>query len=177
MRATVGAIEQRGRRAIAYQAPVDEIEAATAMVERVLSDFDVVDVFVHSAGIASRGLTVADTDAAEIERLFRVHALSAFALCKALIPQMRTRQRGDVVFISSAATVYLAGNSSPYNMAKAALEALAHTLAKEERHNGIHVNVVAPGVTDTEMGRRLARATMGAEDIHDLDAEFHVKST
>ena len=41
--------------------------------------------------------------------------------------------------------------------------------AKEERAHGIHVNVVAPGLTDTEMGRRLARAAMGADDIHDLD--------
>jgi NAD(P)-dependent dehydrogenase (short-subunit alcohol dehydrogenase family) len=71
--------------------------------------------------------------------------------------------------ISSAATTHWAGNSAPYNMGKAALEALARTLAKEERRNGIHVNVVAPGLVDTEMGRRLARATSGAEDIHDLD--------
>ena len=167
-RATVAAIEQLGRRAIAYQAPVDDVDEATAMAQRVLADFGRVDVLVHSAGIASRGLTVADTEPAEIERLFRVNALAAFALCRALVPQMRTRDRGDVVLISSAATTHMAGNSSPYNMAKAALEALAHTLAKEERRNGIHVNVVAPGLTDTEMGRRLARAAMGAEDIHDL---------
>ena len=47
--------------------------------------------------------------------------------------------------ISSVATTHMAANSSPYNMAKAALEALAMGLAKEERRNGIHVNVVAPG--------------------------------
>jgi NAD(P)-dependent dehydrogenase (short-subunit alcohol dehydrogenase family) len=82
---------------------------------------------------------------------------------------MREQPRGDVVLISSAATTYWAPNSAPYNMAKAALEALARTLAKEERAHGIHVNVVAPGLVDTDMGRRLARATMGAEDIHQLD--------
>ncbi len=71
-RATVAAIEQLGRRAIAYQAPVDDVEAATAMAEGVLADFGRVDVLVHSAGVASRGLTVADTEPAEIERLFRV---------------------------------------------------------------------------------------------------------
>jgi NAD(P)-dependent dehydrogenase (short-subunit alcohol dehydrogenase family) len=54
-------------------------------------------------------------------------------------------------------------------MAKASLEALARTLAKEERKHGIRVNVVAPGLVDTEMGRRLARATSGAEDIRELD--------
>jgi NAD(P)-dependent dehydrogenase (short-subunit alcohol dehydrogenase family) len=98
-----------------------------------------------------------------------VHALGAFIMCKLLVPQMRERPRGDVVLVSSVAAAALAANSSPYNMGKAALEALAHTLAKEERRHGIHVNVVAPGLVDTEMGRRLARAAMGAEDIHDLD--------
>jgi len=57
-------------------------------------------------------------------------------------------------------------------VAKAAMEALAYRLAKEERRNGIHVNVVAPGLVDTDMGRRLAKATMGADDIRDLDAVF-----
>ena len=50
-------------------------------------------------------------------------------------------------------------------MAKAALEALARTLAHEERRNGIHVNIVAPGLVVTDMGQRLARATTGVEDI------------
>ena len=55
-------------------------------------------------------------------------------------------------------------------MAKAALEALAVTLAKEERRNGIHVNVVAPGLVDTEMGRRLVKGAMGVDDIRTMDA-------
>jgi 3-oxoacyl-[acyl-carrier protein] reductase len=167
---TVGAIEALGRRAVAYQASVDDLEADTRMVAAVLADFGHVDVFVHSAGIASRGQTVADTDPAEIERVWRIHALGAFMIAKLVLPGMRERERGDIVLISSAATTYMAGYSSPYNMAKAALEALARTLAKEERSHGIHVNVVAPGLVDTEMGRRLMRATRGADDIRTLDA-------
>ncbi len=46
----------------------------------------------------------------------------------------------------------MAANGAPYNMAKAALEALAATLAKEEGPNGIHVNVVAPGLVETDDG-------------------------
>jgi NAD(P)-dependent dehydrogenase (short-subunit alcohol dehydrogenase family) len=53
-------------------------------------------------------------------------------------------------------------------MAKAALEALAFTLAKEERRHGIHVNVVAPGLVETEMGVRLARAVTGDRTLTDL---------
>jgi NAD(P)-dependent dehydrogenase (short-subunit alcohol dehydrogenase family) len=168
--ATVAGIEATGRRALALPAPFDDVDAAEGLAAAVLDALGHVDILVHSAGIASRGLTVADTEPAEIERLFRVHALSAFVLCKRLVPQMRDRERGDIVMISSAATVFWGPNSSPYNMAKAALEALAHTLAKEERRHGIHVNVVAPGLVDTEMGRRLVKATRGAEDIRELDA-------
>lgn len=168
--ATARQLEPLGRRVGVYQASIDDLAASERMAEAVLSDFGQVDILVHNAGIASRGLTIADTEVAEIERVWRVHALGAFALTKLLIPQMRTRPRGDVVMISSNATVYWAPNSAPYNMAKAALEALARTLAKEERANGIRVNVVAPGLVDTEMGRRLAKAVMGAgDDIHSLD--------
>jgi NAD(P)-dependent dehydrogenase (short-subunit alcohol dehydrogenase family) len=56
-------------------------------------------------------------------------------------------------------------------MGKAALEALARTLAHEELRNGIHVNTVAPGLVDTEMGRRLVKAG-GVTDIHTLDARM-----
>ena len=83
---------------------------------------------------------------------------------------MRERARGDIVFISSVAARMLARNGAPYNMAKAALEALALTLAKEERAAGIHVNVVAPGLVNSDMGRRLVKAAMGVEDISSLDA-------
>lgn len=55
-------------------------------------------------------------------------------------------------------------------MGKTAMEALAFTLAKEEPTNGIRVNIVAPGLVETEMGRRLVRATQGVEDIRELDA-------
>jgi NAD(P)-dependent dehydrogenase (short-subunit alcohol dehydrogenase family) len=55
-------------------------------------------------------------------------------------------------------------------VAKAGIEALARTLAKEERRHGIHVNVVAPGLVETEMGRRLVKGAMGVEDIRTLDA-------
>lgn len=169
-RSTVAEVEALGRRAAAFAASIDDLDQATGLATAVLDDLGPIDVLVHNAGIASRGLDVAHTDPAEIERLFRTHALGAFVLCKHLVPPMRERERGDVVMISSVATSHLAANSSPYNMAKAALEALAMTLAKEERRNGIHVNVVAPGLVATEMGRRLVKGAMGVEDISSLDA-------
>ena len=167
---TVGAIEALGRRARHYRASVESLEDDQAMIAAVLEDFGAVDTLVHSAGIASRGHTVVDTDPAELERVVAIHAFGAHHLCRLVLPSMRSRPRGDVVFVSSVAAKILAPNSSPYNMAKAALEALAMTLAKEERQHGIHVNVVAPGLVATEMGRRLVRA-MGVDDISTMDAK------
>lgn len=167
---TVADIEALGRRAAAFAASVDDPDACAAMATAVLDEFGPVDLLVHNAGIASRGLNVVKTDVDEIERCFRTHALAGFVLAKTLVPAMRDAARGDIVMISSVATSQMAANSSPYNMAKAALEALAMGLAKEERRNGIHVNVVAPGLVETEMGRRLVKGAMGIEDIHTLDA-------
>ncbi len=112
---------------------------------------------------------MADTDPTEVGRVMGVHAMGAHHLCRLVLPAMRAGGGGHVVFVSSAAARILAPNSAPYNMAKAALEALAVTLAKEERRYGIHVNVVAPGLVVTEMGRRLMRA-MGVPDIATMDA-------
>jgi 3-oxoacyl-[acyl-carrier protein] reductase len=167
---TVSDIEKIGQRAAKYQASVDSWDEDAAMVDAVLSDFGGVDILVNNAGIASRGHSVADTDPAEFERVWRTHTFGSFALSKLVLPSMRERPRGDIVMVSSVATVHLAGYSSPYNVAKAGLEALARTLAKEERRHDIHVNVVAPGLVETEMGRRLVKGAMGVEDITTLDA-------
>src|SRR6185295_11797732 len=117
----VAEIVQLGRRAVAYGAPVDDEAACTEMVTKVLADFGAVDILVNNAGIASRGQTVADTDPAEVERVWRTHAFSSWLCSKLVLPSMRTRPRGDIVMISSAATVNWGPNSAPYNMAKAAL--------------------------------------------------------
>ncbi|MEO6318274.1 MAG: SDR family oxidoreductase [Acidimicrobiales bacterium] len=168
---TVREIEALGRRAMAYQASIDSLEDDERMVASVLADFGGIDILVNNAGIASRGKSVADTDPAEVERLLAAHAVGPHHLCRLAVPAMRVRTRGDVIFISSVATDHHAANGGPYNMAKAAMEALASTLAKEERRHDIHVNVVAPGLVETEMGRRLVGAA-GVTDIRTLDASM-----
>ena len=70
--ATAKAIEALGRRVELYQASVDDLEADGRMVEAIVGDFGGIDILVHSAGIASRGQSVVDTDPEEIERVWRV---------------------------------------------------------------------------------------------------------
>jgi NAD(P)-dependent dehydrogenase (short-subunit alcohol dehydrogenase family) len=164
---TVAEIEALGRRAIAVAGSVEVLEEVQAVAAGAIEALGPVDILVNNAGVASRGHSVADTDPAEVERLLRTHAIGPHWLSAAVLPEMRTRPRGDIVFISSAATRRYAANGAPYNMGKSAMEALALTLAKEERQHGIHVNIVAPGLVRTEMGRRLVRAW--GQDIEAMD--------
>jgi len=171
-RETVAEIQKLGRRALACAAAVDDPAACRAMVEATRGELGPIGILVNNAGIASRGQSVADTDPAELERVVRVHALGPHALCQLVIPEMRKLGRGDVVMISSIATQHFGAGGAPYNMGKAAMEALAFTLAKEERRHGIHVNVVAPGLVETEMGRRLMKAVAGVDDLSALAARL-----
>ncbi len=167
---TIAAVHALGRKAIGYSAAVEDWDADVAMVDQIVADFGGVDILINNAGIASRGNSVANTDPAEMERVVRVHAFGPHYLSKLIVPHMRTRGRGDIIMISSVATMFHSANGGPYNMGKAAMEALALTLSKEERAHGIRVNIVAPSLTVTDMGIRLSKATSGVADIHELDA-------
>jgi 3-oxoacyl-[acyl-carrier protein] reductase len=167
---TVNEIKAMGRNAKAYAASVENWDDDVAMAAEVVKDFPNLSILVNNAGIASRGQSVADTDPAEMERVVRVHAFGPHYLAKLLVPHLRSQGRADIIMISSVATLGMGARGAPYNMGKAAMEALALTLAKEEREHGIRTNIVAPSLTVTEMGRRLTRATTGIEDIHQLDA-------
>jgi len=166
---TVDDLTKLGAKARAYHASVDSVEDCRALVSSIAADLGGLSILVNCAGIASRGNSVADTDPAELERVLRVHALGPHHVTQAALPYLREAGRSDVVFISSVAAHTYGANGAPYTMGKAAMEALSHTLAKEERRNGVHVNIVAPGLVDTEMGRRLIRATAGVENIRDHD--------
>jgi len=164
----VESINAKGGRAAAYEASVADPEAVARMTEAVVADFGYVDILVCNAGVASKGMPVALTEPAELANVIGVHALGPHYMARGVLPSMRTRSRGDIVMISSVATSHMGPNGAPYNMGKAAMEALALTLAKEERPHGIHVNVVAPGLVETDMGVRLARAMTGQRELQDL---------
>lgn len=171
---TVAAIEAAGGVARSYAASVDDADACARLVDEVVADLGGLDLLVCNAGIASRGRSVVDTDPDEMIRVVTTHALGPHHLSRVALPHIRARAaangRGDVVMISSVATSSMSANGAPYNMGKAAMEALAFTLAKEERPHGVHVNVVAPGLVETDMGVRLARSFTGNRDMTDLRA-------
>ncbi len=81
---------------------------------------------------------------------------------------MRGCERGDIVFISSNTTRHHGMPAgAPYHMAKHAMEALAFTARQGRTSKGIHVNIVAPGLVKTEMGKRLVKSW--GQDIDTMD--------
>jgi len=168
--AAVAEIQAAGGKAKAYRASVDNLDEVTAMVADIGREMGPIGILINNAGIASRGQSVADTDPAEMERVVRVHVFWPFYLSKLVLPMMRDLGRGDIIMISSVATDSYGAFGNPYNMGKAAMEALAFTMAKEEHRNNIRTNIVAPPLVETDMGRRLVKARSGIEDLRQLDA-------
>ncbi len=164
-------IERLGRRARAYRAAVECYADDAALVESATGDLGEIDIFVSNAGVHWHAANVADTEPKQVEEILRVNAIGPHYLCKLVLPGMRTKPRGDILVVSSAATEYMNGQFAPYNMSKVAIEALAFTLAKEELRHGIHVNVIAPGLVETPMGREWA-GSEGITDMRELDAKM-----
>jgi 3-oxoacyl-[acyl-carrier protein] reductase len=158
-----------GRKASVFQGDVGDFDACRRMTEAALTEFGAFSILVNNAGIASRGNSVVDTDPEEMRRVVRTHVFGSQHMSHLLVPRMREQPRGDVVMISSGAAQSFGGRGAPYNMAKAGMEALAYTLAKEEREHGIHVNVVAPGLVETDMGERLMKARRNITSMRELD--------
>ncbi|CUR56749.1 Short-chain dehydrogenase/reductase SDR [metagenome] len=168
--ALVAGLRERGAVAVAVESDIADPASSERAVGQVVDELGGLDIVVNNAGIASSGRFVADTALDELTRLLAVHAIGPHQLIRAALPHLLLHDRSDVVFISSTSTIGYWAGGAPYAMGKAAVEALAHTLAKEQRDQGLRVNIVAPGLVATDMGARFARATQNADDIHDLDA-------
>ena len=169
-RQTAGEIVSLGSKAAIFAADLTDFDRIKVAVGEALQTFGKIDILVNNAGIASRGRTLMDTDMGELRRVIDSHVFGSFCFTQAVLPSMRQQPRGDIIFISSVAVERLEANGGPYSMAKCAMEAMATTLAKEERANNIRVNIVRPGLVETDMGVRLAKASMGVKDIKELYA-------
>jgi NAD(P)-dependent dehydrogenase (short-subunit alcohol dehydrogenase family) len=131
------------------------------LVESVNEELGAISVLVNNAGRSTSALPAGTLDPAEVESALRTHALGPLVLSQLVLPSMREQARGDIVMISSSAPRIAAKRTAAYTMAKAAMEAFAYVLAKEEMRYGIRVNVVAPGLVATRMGTAVVRGIVG----------------
>jgi NAD(P)-dependent dehydrogenase (short-subunit alcohol dehydrogenase family) len=166
-------IRELGVRAEAIQADVSDRSACEAMVDSAIRIFGQIDMLVNNAGIGSSGIdrpTITEATYDQYELLIGANLWGPIYMSKALVPHMRSAERSDIIMISSVATDTYSERMGLYSIGKAGMEALAYTLAKEERSNGMRVNVVAPGLVDTDMGRKLITLLPGSDDMRERDA-------
>jgi NAD(P)-dependent dehydrogenase (short-subunit alcohol dehydrogenase family) len=167
-RETTSEIEALGRRCLAFQADVADYDRVKETVARTVESWGRIDILVNNAGGTSTGRRLIRTEVSEVRHLVDTHVFGSFHFTQAVLPHLRQGERGDIIFISSAETKMYAAGHVPYAIAKAGMEAMARCLALEERGHGIRVNVIAPGHTDSEMMRRVARRLKGTDDVQAL---------
>jgi 3-oxoacyl-[acyl-carrier protein] reductase len=120
------------------------------LVEDVEAALGPVDILVANHGRA-RQARFEDVDAAAFDHTLAVNLRSPFLLARAVLPGMRERGFGRVLFISSVAA-FRGGVIGPdYASSKAGLHGLAHFLAGRVAPHGVTVNVLAPGFVETGM--------------------------
>ena len=162
-----GASKGIGRAAAAELARRGHRVVATARDPRTLDDLDVdrrlrldvtdqasVDAAVEQAGeidvlISNAGViflaAVEASPAAEIERLYAQNTVGAIRVTQAVLPQMRQRKEGRLLFVSSTSGRTVQPGAAAYAATKWALEAFAEALAIEVAGFGIDVTLAEPG--------------------------------
>jgi NAD(P)-dependent dehydrogenase (short-subunit alcohol dehydrogenase family) len=121
-----------------------------------------IDGLVAGAAVQPR-TAVLDTDPAEWSRTLQVNLDGVVWVCQAVVPHMVERSAGSVVVFTSGLAATGFPQAAAYSASKAALTAFARTLAAEVAEHRVRVNIVAPGVIDTDQFRA---ANAGADFDH-----------
>ncbi len=162
------AIALIGRDVVALQRAAGELGARYAVADvtdpealtSAITALGPCDILVNNAG-AAISKPFAKHDVKDFQAMLAVNLLSAVAACQAVLPGMRARGFGRVVNIASTAGLKGYAYVTAYAAAKHALVGFTRALALETVKDGITVNAVCPGFTDTDMLSR-AVATIAA---------------
>jgi NAD(P)-dependent dehydrogenase (short-subunit alcohol dehydrogenase family) len=144
-----------GGRAAAVHGDILSDAGADQVVSQVADAFGPVDILVNNYGTTTD--TSWDTPATGWHEGWERNVVAGVRLAQLTVPAMRRRGWGRVVFLGTIGTARPGERNPDYYGAKAALPALARSLAKRLRGTGVTVNVVSPGIIATdEVRARLA---------------------
>ena len=151
---TVSAITAAGGRAELATADMTDTASLEAMVSSVLQRHGRVDVLVSNAGI-TRDQLMLRMKRADWDDVIATNLTASFTLCQAVLKPMIKQRSGRIVAISSV--VGQSGNAGQANYAasKAGLIGFCKSLAREVASRNVTVNVVAPGLIETDMTKTI----------------------
>ncbi|MDF1593479.1 MAG: 3-oxoacyl-ACP reductase FabG [Desulfobacterales bacterium] len=143
-------IKQEGGDGSIMQFDVADHQAAQAAVEAVLKSFEAIDVLVNNAGITADGLFVL-MPRRDWKSVIDVSLNGFYNMTKPVLEKMVVQKRGAIVSIASVSGLIGHRGQANYSAAKAGLIGASRVVASEVARLGIRVNVVAPGLIETDM--------------------------
>ena len=153
--ALVAELKAGGGDAFAVKGDVGSEADVIAMFEAVDKAFGRLDAFVNNAGIVDLKARVDEMSVARLERMMRINVVGSFLCAREAVKRMSTRHGGKggaIVNLSSAAArLGSPGEYVDYAASKGAIDTMTIGLAREVVLEGIRVNAVSPGITDTEI--------------------------
>lgn len=139
------------KRIITVQANLTQVEDIKHMVSNIQRHFDFLTAFVNTSTLHFGNIKFDKLEWNDIQQQINITIKSSFFLMKHLIPLMEKNSYGKIVFLTTQATEQFNGEWLHYITAKSALNGFAKALAIELAQKGIRINLVSPGMTDTEL--------------------------
>jgi len=156
--------------ALGVAGDVTDDVSVNAAVERAAATLEGLDVLVNNAGIGAQG-NVEANPLDEWHRVFDVNVLGVVRVTRAALPHLRTSPYAAVVNMCSIAATAGLPDRALYSASKGAVLSLTLAMAADHLHEGIRVNCVNPGTTDTPwIDRLLDRASDPAAERAALEA-------
>src|SRR4051812_26174658 len=129
---------------------VRDADALAMAVDEAVEALGGLDVVVAAAGISARG-TVENTDPSDWDRVLGVNLRGVYLTGRAAIPHLRAAAGGAIVNIASQLGLVAAAGAAAYIASKGGVIALTRAMAVDHGAEGIRVNCVCPGPTDTPL--------------------------
>ncbi|UOB21385.1 3-oxoacyl-[acyl-carrier-protein] reductase [Macrococcus armenti] len=148
--AVVDEIKTLGQNAFAIKADVSNMDEVKAMIDKTIETFGTVDCIVNNAGITRDNLAMR-MKSSEFNDVINTNLTGVFNVIQTATRQLLRQKSGTVINVSSiVASIGNAGQVN-YVAAKAAVEGMTKTFAREFASRGIRVNAVAPGFIKSDM--------------------------
>ena len=132
-----------------YALDLTKDEDIEELQQKLNSDFEKIDLLIHSAGVISLG-RLEFSSVADFDRQYQTNVRAPFLLTQTLLPMLRSG-KGQIVFINSSAALNVGVNNGQYSATKSALKAIADSFRNELNNEEIRVLSVYPGRTATPM--------------------------